>query len=233
MGLEAELGEATGLRRMDQVRVPARPEVDVALLAALLFSYIWLWQGSFPGDFFLCLALYAGVGVWSHWRRKETAKEIGFRTDNLGASLLFGIKLVGPLLVAAIALGAWLGTIGPPERLGPAEVLGSLAWGLVWATAQQYGLACVFYRRLRDRLGSDLGASVVAAVVFGGLHLPNPFLVPVTIAGALIACRIYSRAPNVLALGILHLVLSVTLRLSFGPDITHHMRVGPGYWLEP
>src|SRR5262249_23641203 len=62
------------------IRMPAaRPELDLTLLTALLVSYIWLWQGAFPGDFFVCATLYFAIGVWSHWRRKETAAEIGLR----------------------------------------------------------------------------------------------------------------------------------------------------------
>jgi len=180
----------------------ARPEVDVALLTALLASYIWLWQGAFPGDFFVCATLYLGIGVWSHWRRNETAADIGLRVDNFGPAVWFGMKLVGPIILAAVALGTFLGTIGPPEQTGVVEVAGSLAWGMAWATVQQYGLACVYYR----------------------------FLVPVTFVGGVIACQVYRRAPNLFVLGLLHVLLSNALRLSFGPAITHHMRVGPGYW---
>jgi membrane protease YdiL (CAAX protease family) len=150
--------------------------------------------------------------------------------DNFGSSLLFGMKLVGPLLVAALALGAWLGTIEAPKQRGLSELSRSLPWKLLWATMQQYGLVGVLYRRLRDSFGSDRGASVGAAGLFGILHLPNPFLVPVTFAGGLLSCRIYRHAPNVFVLGLLHFLLSIALRLSFGPDITHRMRVGPGYW---
>jgi membrane protease YdiL (CAAX protease family) len=208
----------------------ARPEVDVALLTALLASYIWLWQGAFPGDFFVCATLYLGIGVWSHWRRNETAADIGLRVDNFGPAVWFGMKLVGPIILAAVALGTFLGTIGPPEQTGVVEVAGSLAWGMAWATVQQYGLACVYYRRLKDLLGSHAGATLGASAVFAALHLPNPFLVPVTFVGGVIACQVYRRAPNLFVLGLLHVLLSNALRLSFGPAITHHMRVGPGYW---
>jgi len=206
------------------------PAVEVVLMTTLLLSSLWLWRGRFPGDFYVCLALYLGIGVWSHRRWKESAAEIGVRMDNFGSAFLYGVKLVGPIAVAALLLGAWLGTLQPLPPLDPFKVARGLAWGLVWATLQQYGLACVFYRRLRDLLGSHWGASIVAAGFFALFHLPNPFLVPVTFGAGIVACQIYRRVPNVFALGLIHLLLSFALQHAFGPDITHHMKVGRGYW---
>lgn len=205
----------------------AGPGMDVALMTVLLFSYMWLWQGTFPGHFIVCVALAFGIGAWSHRRWKETAAEIGVRVDNLGACLLFGLKLIVPLIVVAVALGAWLGTLEPLRLQGAPR---SLAKGWIWGTMQQYGLACFYYLRLRNLLGNHGGAALAAAGFFGLAHLPNPFLVPVTFAMGIVSCQIYRHAPNVFGLGVLHLALSIALRHSFGPDITHHMRVGPGYW---
>jgi membrane protease YdiL (CAAX protease family) len=207
-----------------------RPEVDVALMTALLLSYLWLWHGSFPGDFFVCVALYFAIGAWSQWKWNETTSEIGIRVDNFGPAFGFGMMLVAPIALVAVALGSRFGTIEPPKIDGLTDVSRSLAWGVSWATLQQYGLVCVYYRRLKDLLGGHWGATLAAAGLFATLHLPNPFLVPVTFVGGIIACQIYRRSPNVFVLGLLHLLLSLSLRISFGPEITHHMRVGPGYW---
>ena len=205
----------------------AGPAIDVALMTTLLFSYMWLWQGTFPGHFFVCLALVVALGAWSHRRRHEGAAEIGIRVDNFGRCLLFGIRLILPLVVVAVGLGAWLGTLEPPPLQGAPR---SLARGWLWGTIQQYVLLCFYYRRMRELLGGDWSAALGAAGIFGLAHLPNPFLVPVTFATGIVACRIYRRVPNVFGLGLLHLLLSIALRNSFGPEITHHMRVGPGYW---
>ncbi len=51
-------------------------------------------------------------------------------------------------LVAGLLLRSWH---FPP----PAKAIGSVAFGVPWGTAQQYGLLCVFYRRLRESLGGD------------------------------------------------------------------------------
>jgi membrane protease YdiL (CAAX protease family) len=204
----------------------AGPLLDVTLMTVVLFSFIWLWRDSFPGHFHVCIALCLGIGAWSHRRWKESAAEIGIRADNLAQSLLFGLRFVVPMALVAIALGAWLDTLEPPR----VRSMGSLVRKWFWSTMQQYVLACFYYRRLRDVLGSHWRAALAAAGLFGLAHLPNPFLTPVTFATGIVACVIYRRAPNLFGLGILHALLSIALRLSFGPDITHGMRVGPGYW---
>lgn len=206
------------------------PALEVVVLTAMMLSCIWLWQGDFPGDFCVCVGLYLGIGIWSHWRWKETPAQIGVRLDNFGAAFVYGARLVAPIALAAIAVGACLGTIRPLPPVEPFQVARGLAWGMTWATLQQYGLACVFYRRLHDLTGNHWGAAVGAAGFFALFHIPNPFLVPVTLVAGVIACTIYRRNPNLFALGLLHLLLSFALRYAFGPGITHHMKVGPGYW---
>jgi len=205
------------------------PGTPIALISVLLLSYLWLWHGTIRGHFFVCVGLYFAIGAWSHRRRGESASAIGLRLDNIGPALWWTVKLAGPLFVLPVAIGAWLGTLQP---FAISAVPGALAWGWLWGTMQQYGLVCVFYRRFREQLGDGWGAALAAAGLFALFHLPNPFLTPVTFVSGIVACRIYRREPNLLVLGLMHALLSGVLRQSLGPDITHHMRVGPGYW-EP
>ena len=128
--------------------VLAGPQTEIAIMTALLFSYIWLWQGCFPGHFYLCVALVFGIDAWSHRRWKETRAEIGVRADNIGPCLLFGLKLVVPLVIAAVALGAWLGTLEPLPLHDAFKAPRSLAMWLLWGTMQQYVLACFYYRKI-------------------------------------------------------------------------------------
>ena len=206
------------------------PAAELVLMGALCLSGVWLRPLAFPGYFWVCAALYVAIGVWSHWKAKETPRDIGIRFDNIGPALLYGLMLMAPIMIVGTALGAWLDTAGLPESLAPSVVVPKLAVKWVWGTMQQYGLACVFYRRLRDLTGSHASAAIGAAGFFALCHLPNPFLTLVTFVGGMVSCQIYRRTPNLFVLGFLHLVLSTVLRNSLGPDITHGMRVGPGYW---
>lgn len=208
----------------------AGPRLDVTLMTVVLFSYIWIWQWIVPGGFVVCVGLCFAIGAWSHLTRNETAAKIGIRGDNLGACLRIGLKFIIPMAVVAVALGGWLGTIEPLRPRTASDLSLGIARSWLWGTLQQYVLACFYYRRLLDLLGSHRRAAVAAAGVFALAHLPNPFLVPVCFVAGIVACQIYRRAPNVFALGLLHFLLSISLRQSFGPEITHRMKVGPGYW---
>src|SRR5262245_19401775 len=55
---------------------------EVGVMAVILFSYVWLWHSTFPGAALLILALYFGLGIVSHVRRGESARDIGVRIDN-------------------------------------------------------------------------------------------------------------------------------------------------------
>lgn len=98
---------------------------------------------------------------------------------------------------------------------------------MLWGSAQQYGLACVFYRRLRELLPGDQLPIVAACLLFGLFHLPNPFLTVVTVTLGALACWLYRREPNLLALGIWHGITSFVLFYSLPVSLTFEMRVGP------
>ncbi len=218
-----------GMSNADGGASAARPvsrgwtAAEIAAFFALLASYIWVWKEAFPGHRAVVLALYAGIGLETHLRRGESAREVGFRLDNLGAFLRLAIRWLAlpVVLVAAagLALGGWS---FPRPALWP---LG-LAWSVAWGTAQQYGLACVFYRRLRDLLPAPR-ATVTAAGIFALLHLPNPFMVGLTLALGLVACALYERQPNVFGLGIVHATTSFLLANALPGWLTFDWMVGP------
>ncbi len=195
-------------------------------MAALLLSYIWGWQGAFPGHFGVVLALYVLLGASSHVRRGETAEDIGVTLTGFGRALSLMSRVVGPVILAALIAGALRGTLGlPPVGRWPA----GLAWAVFWGTAQQYGLVCFFYRRLRELVPGATQARITAAALFAVFHLPNPFLAPVTFGGGVLACWLYDRAPNLWVLGLAHGLTGLALTRAFPPHVTGGMRVGPGY----
>lgn len=196
-------------------------------MSTLLLSYIWLWQDAFPGDFVVCLVLYAGLGLSIHLRRRESWRAIGFRFDNLPRAAWQAAILVGPLIVVPLLIGAALGTLSYPElTLWPINLFKRFLWG----TAQQYGLLAVFFRRFEELLGLGWKALVAAAAAFAVFHLPNPFLTAVTLLAGGISCWIYRRVPNLWVLGLAHALLSFVLYCSIPSEVTVGMRVGPGFW---
>jgi membrane protease YdiL (CAAX protease family) len=207
----------------------ARPLAELTAMTILILSYIWLWQDSFPGDFLLCVILYAGIGTAAHLRSGESPRSIGFRADNLGPALLQVLLFVGPLALVPLLAGGWLGSLNWPDESRGGWAAGSI-WRILWGTAQQYGLLAFYFRRTSELLRGPTGPMVVTSLLFALFHLPNPFLTIVTFLAGLLSCWLYRRVPNLWALGLAHGVLSISLARSLPPEITFGMRVGPGFW---
>jgi membrane protease YdiL (CAAX protease family) len=87
----------------------------------------------------------------------------------------------------------------------------------------------VFYRRLIEALGSSRAAAAGAAILFAVFHLPNGFLMAVTLAAGAFACALYQREPNVPIIGVAHGSISFALYYALPASITGGLRVGPGY----
>jgi membrane protease YdiL (CAAX protease family) len=197
---------------------------EITAMAVLLLSYIWIWQGAFPGDFWVVLALYLGIGFSSHLRRGESFRDIGLRLDNFGRAARSAVRIIGPLILIPPVVGLLMGTLRPVPLQ---EVPFGLAYGIAWGTLQQYGLACFFFRRAVEVFPGKWPPMVAAASLFALFHLPNPFLTAVTLVAGTLGCWIYRRTPNLWVLGIAHGLLSASISRSLPLDLTLGMRVGP------
>jgi len=209
----------------DRSHVPAM--LEVAALGTLVLSYTWNWQGAFPGHAQLVVLLYFGIGLASHLRRGETARQIGVRLDNWRAALRNTLPLVAIALFVPLALGAAFDTWHFPSWQ---RALASLPWTIAWGTAQQYGLVCILYRRLLEIVQGPWAATVCAAALFAVFHTPNPLLMVVTLIAGVASCTLYRREPNVFVLGVAHAAVSYVISGAFPLSVTHGMHVGPAYF---
>jgi membrane protease YdiL (CAAX protease family) len=203
---------------------------EVCALAVLLLSYIWFWQGTFPGAWLLVLALYFGIGIQAHVRRGESVRDIGVRLDNFPRAMRNVALAITPAVALTLAIGYAMGSW---HFRGLAHPILEVLWMLGWATAQQYGLLCMFYRRLLEIADGPWSAALAAAAIFATMHAPNAFLMSVTVVAGIVACAIYRRTPNLLAIGIGHAAISYALLCALPLSVTHGLRVGPGYLALP
>ncbi len=164
--------------------------------------------------------------VISHLARSERATALGFRSGNLGHCLAEFAPVLGLIALVMLAGGILLQTTRPMEFPRGAAALGIY---LPWGVLQQYVMNGYFFNRF-DQVFSPRGASLAAAALFSGAHLPNWFLMAVTLPLGYCAAHLYRRHRNLYFLGIAHGVIGFLLFLVVPDSISHHLTVGPGWF---
>jgi membrane protease YdiL (CAAX protease family) len=192
---------------------------SLSILATILV-YTWLFEPTVGG-----MARAAPVAVVLTLSLAHAARtgEWGLRRDALLPGLLTAAwtTVIGVTII--LAAGELLDTLHPRRAVGR-----SLLYLLPWAGGQQFVLQTVVLREARALMPRG-AAVVVAAGIFGAVHLPNPFLAPVTFAAALVWCWIYSRYPNIIPLAISHAVGTEAVRHAFTDEMIGRLRIGYAY----
>ncbi|MBI3667415.1 MAG: CPBP family intramembrane metalloprotease [Acidobacteria bacterium] len=181
-------------------------------------SYIWVLRAVFPSSIWV----YVLAALASMKQREETVSSAGLGFRAL-TSALAGWKLWWLLSITATGALAW----------GQSFSIELLYRGLLyflWCVLQQLVYQNMVYKRLREAFGPGWKAWIISGILFSSVHLPNPVLVPSTLAWGMLASRLFERQPSVPALGLLQFLLSTVL-LWLTPLRWHrNFRVGPGYF---
>jgi membrane protease YdiL (CAAX protease family) len=166
----------------------------------------------------------------SHRARRESAREVGWRLDNFREAARL---LLPPMLVVSAALvgfGWYAGTLDFRRWEGGQSILGAPALSLLWGPLQQYALQGFINRRAQIVFGRGPASVLLVALLFALFHLPNPWLTLATFAAGLLWAWVYQRAPNLLAVGISHGLMTWVLISSVPPAALHNLRVGYKYF---
>ncbi len=162
----------------------------------------------------------------SHRLRGEHAAMLGFDGRNLRDCLREYAPAITFLTLVMLALGILLQTTRPIRfEQGFQAWAGYLPWGLF----QQYILNGYFLNRF-DSVLSRRTAPMISAALFSGAHLPNWFLMAVTLLTGYVCARIYRRYNNLYFLGLAHGTVGFLLFLVVPDSISHHLVVGPGWF---
>jgi membrane protease YdiL (CAAX protease family) len=160
--------------------------------------------------------------IASHRAHGETAREVGWRLDNLGeAARLLLLPTLGAI-VLIILLGLLLGSL----RLEWSQLRPRFLWLPAWGLLQQYVMQGYVNRRAQIIWGKGWPGILLVGAIFAVLHLPNLWLTVATFAGGLILAYVYQRAPNLLALALAHGLVSLLLVSTLPTTALHSMRVG-------
>jgi membrane protease YdiL (CAAX protease family) len=191
----------------------------VGILAAIL-SYTWVLAPRAPDGFVAIVG--AIVLVLGFWHARRTG-EWGFAGDALWPGVRAATAFTVPAVLAILVAGAVRGTLHDPGNL-PRRLLALLIWG----GAQQWILQTVVLREVQRTISRRFGV-IAAAFLFCAVHLPNPFLVAMTLIGALGWCVIYDRHPHILPLALSHAIATLAILCAFDEAITGRLRIGYAY----
>lgn len=177
------------------------------------------------------ITLAFGLMIGSHQLRGENLRDLGFRFDNFVRALK--LLLVPMIAVAIIVLVAGLAFGTRPDFLRwhvERPIAAQLALGVGWGFVQQYVLQAFVNRRAQIVCGPGPISILLTALVFSVLHLPNPWLMVVTLVGGLVWSTVYQRAPNLFALALSHSVMTWVLVSTLPVSALNHLRIGFKYF---
>ncbi len=196
--------------------------LEPLVMFALIMAYIWKLRLIYP---YTCIAIPAFM-ILSHFLRRENPETLGFTRQDLWSGLK---QLTVPLILIALVLvsaGFEWRTFRPMGVAGSALGLGIY---LLWGLFQQYALNGYFLNRFEAGLSART-SSMVAGALFAVVHLPNLFLMAVTLPLGWIATLIYRRKRNLYVLGIAHGIIGMLLFLAVPDSVSRHLRIGPGWF---
>jgi hypothetical protein len=207
--------------------VNRRQKLIVAEVAAgfiLIMLYIWRLRFIAPKFWIVILGLF----ILSHILRGERSAELGFRRTNFREC----VDLLAPLLLlialSLIACGVLLQTMRPIRlEYGLTCLLAYCPWGLF----QQYLVNGYIANRLLAVLSARY-VPVISAALFAGAHSPNWFLMLVTFVAGYYSTKIFMKYRNLYFLGLAHGVLGTLLFVVIPDSISHHLTVGPAFFLH-
>lgn len=197
----------------------ARPWGELLLYYTALYAFEWMiLPTGAPGALTLVLAaLLLTGGAWLFWRGPHLLRDSW--TTTTGVSLLDAAFILGPAV-----LGLALGQSPEHHAVGFSLLLYPL-YALV-----QLGLFLKLpVTRLRAMGVSAAGTRLIAAVLFALVHWPNPLVMLVTLLGMFVWAQQYQRGRPLWQLALVMGLTATTFSQMLPDDLTHHMRVGPGY----
>jgi membrane protease YdiL (CAAX protease family) len=140
------------------------------------------------------------------------------------------MRKLGPVLIGLVGV-LWMAgfAFGSIRSGGFPLAVESFAAYLPWGLFQQYLMNGYFLKRFEMAL-SGRHAAILTAGLFGAVHSPNWFLMLVTPVAAAGAIWVYRKYGNLYFLGLAHAAIGFTLFMVVPDSVSHHLRVGPGWF---
>jgi hypothetical protein len=199
---------------------------EIIVVLVLICFYIWILMPmrTFRIDLASYLFIFAIVSLLQSYHRLPL-KAQGVRLDNF----LQALKPVGTVTLILICALIAIALLSRRLIFRP-EMLLRCAWFLPWGPMQQFLLQSVLHLRTGSIVRSRRLVILLTALVFSLVHFPNHYLMILSFLGGLFWCYLFTRHPNIFALGLSHAAVDLTLLTIFPPELLGNLRVGPGFW---
>ncbi len=197
---------------------------DAAGFPTFTAWYIWRGQSEATNSWVVFLVWPAA----SFLVHRDTPKTLGWRADNLWPATRNAAIVFAAFAAALLAIGLALGQPRQiPEHVGTLRHLWTY---FAFCLLQEVALNSFLNNRLMSLVSRRWLSSVVAGLIFAGLHWPNPVLVPATLIGGIAMAWLFARNRNVLPLALGQAILGSMIWWAFPPTWHHLLRVGPGFY---
>jgi len=191
-----------------------------AAIVIVVLSYTWFVEQHVGRSFAsVPAALVVMLAAWHDFRHREW----GLSWKALAPGLRLSLPITLGLALLILAAGAAMGTLHDRR-----DFLGHLAGLCIWGGAQQWVLQTVVLREAQRASARNAGI-LVAALLFGAIHMPNFFLTGMTFGGALFWCWVYNRHPNILPLALSHALGTLAILYAFDEAVTGRLRIGASF----
>jgi membrane protease YdiL (CAAX protease family) len=204
----------------------------LSLLVSVLIAEWVIFSIGRGNNYLLAVSVAIALAfmILSHRIRSESLKDIGWRLDTFfAAAKLLLLPTVVPTIVL-LAIGWYASSINFFRWDGGSSIFGAPALGICWGLLQQYALQGFVNRRAQVAWGRGWLSITIVALFFAALHFPNPLLSLATFAGGLLWAWVYQHAPNLLALGLSHGLMTWVLISTVPPAALQNLRVGFKYF---
>lgn len=190
--------------------------IDVAVVGGMSLVYVALEALDVPKrwSFIAVGVALAAYAIFLVRRRTHSLYAMGFRRDNLAASL---IPVGACTVVVGAALLAWALIRG--KAVWGQEVLILLALYPAWAVVQQLGFQGLLHRGLMVLVPSPVVQVLGTAMAFAFVHLGNPTLLALTFMAGVMWSLLYRRWPNLWLIAGSHTVLAALAYPLFLGDV--------------
>ncbi len=197
-----------------------RPFAELLLFFPVLFAFVWLLLPAGRPDS-RSLVVAAGILLMAGYLLRHSP---GPFSRPLWRRTKLTLALDSGLILLPVLLGLSLGQ-SPDWKASAISIFLYPLYALI-----QLGVFLVIpTTRLRALGVSAKSRAVFTALLFALIHWPNPLVMLMTLAGQLLWAHQYQRGRQLWQLALV-MGLTATTVSQFLPDqVTHHMRVGPGY----